>query len=133
MRPLAILDSTLREGEQFAGAFFSFEQRLKIARLLRPGGVVDMLTQQGGLLDRLTAEGGGLERALKPGGLAAILEFSQPTNRIFGAFYGFFSTRVLPWVGGLISGSRDAYSYLPESIASTILGARNASRIRRAT
>lgn len=61
----------------------------------------------------------GLEellRVLKPGGLVAILEFSQPTNRVFGAVYGFFSTRVLPWIGGLISGSREAYSYLPESI-----------------
>lgn len=61
----------------------------------------------------------GLEellRVLKPGGAAAILEFSQPQNRVFGAVYGFFSTRVLPLVGGLISGSRDAYSYLPESI-----------------
>jgi demethylmenaquinone methyltransferase/2-methoxy-6-polyprenyl-1,4-benzoquinol methylase len=61
----------------------------------------------------------GLEemlRVLKPGGVAAILEFSTPTNRLFGAFYGFFSTRVLPWVGGMVSGSREAYSYLPESI-----------------
>lgn len=61
----------------------------------------------------------GLEellRVLKPGGVAAILEFSQPTNRAFGALYGLFSTRVLPWVGGMVSGSRDAYSYLPESI-----------------
>jgi len=57
-----------------------------------------------------------LLRVLKPGGVAAILEFSQPTNRVFGALYGFFSTRVLPQVGGMISGSRDAYSYLPESI-----------------
>jgi demethylmenaquinone methyltransferase/2-methoxy-6-polyprenyl-1,4-benzoquinol methylase len=30
--------------------------------------------------------------------------------------YGFFSTRVLPWIGGMVSGSREAYSYLPESI-----------------
>jgi demethylmenaquinone methyltransferase / 2-methoxy-6-polyprenyl-1,4-benzoquinol methylase len=57
-----------------------------------------------------------LARVLKPGGVLAILEFSQPTNRGFAKLYGFFSTRVLPWVGGMISGSRDAYSYLPESI-----------------
>jgi len=57
-----------------------------------------------------------LSRVLKPGGVVAILEFSQPTNRTFGALYGFFSTRVLPWIGGVVSGSRDAYSYLPESI-----------------
>ncbi len=57
-----------------------------------------------------------LRRVLKPGGTLAILEFSQPSNRVFGAAYGFFSTRVLPRIGGLISGSREAYSYLPESI-----------------
>jgi demethylmenaquinone methyltransferase/2-methoxy-6-polyprenyl-1,4-benzoquinol methylase len=57
-----------------------------------------------------------LRRVLKPGGVAAILEFSQPTNRAFGAVYRFFSTCLLPWIGGLISGSHDAYSYLPESI-----------------
>jgi demethylmenaquinone methyltransferase/2-methoxy-6-polyprenyl-1,4-benzoquinol methylase len=56
-------------------------------------------------------------RVLKPGGRLAILEFSQPPNRVWGAIYGFFSTRVLPVVGGWISGSREAYSYLPESIA----------------
>jgi demethylmenaquinone methyltransferase/2-methoxy-6-polyprenyl-1,4-benzoquinol methylase len=61
----------------------------------------------------------GLEellRVLKPGGVAAILEFSQPTNRVFGALYSFFSTTILPRVGGMVSGSPDAYSYLPESI-----------------
>ena len=61
----------------------------------------------------------GLEemlRVLKPGGVAAILEFSQPPNPAFRALYGFFSTRVLPRVGGFVSGSREAYSYLPESI-----------------
>jgi demethylmenaquinone methyltransferase/2-methoxy-6-polyprenyl-1,4-benzoquinol methylase len=57
-----------------------------------------------------------LLRILKPGGTAAILEFSQPTGRVFGSLYGFFSRCVLPRVGGLISGSPDAYSYLPESI-----------------
>jgi demethylmenaquinone methyltransferase/2-methoxy-6-polyprenyl-1,4-benzoquinol methylase len=61
----------------------------------------------------------GLEemlRVLKPGGVAAILEFSQPPNAAFRALYGFFSTSVLPRIGGMISGSPDAYTYLPESI-----------------
>lgn len=39
MRELAILDSTLREGEQFAGAFFSLEQKLAIACMLDAIGV----------------------------------------------------------------------------------------------
>jgi demethylmenaquinone methyltransferase/2-methoxy-6-polyprenyl-1,4-benzoquinol methylase len=81
-------------------------------------GAVDLVTVAFGFRN-LTNYRHGLEelaRVLKPGGVVAILEFSQPTNRAFARFYGFFSTRVLPWVGGLISGSRDAYSYLPESI-----------------
>jgi demethylmenaquinone methyltransferase/2-methoxy-6-polyprenyl-1,4-benzoquinol methylase len=77
----------------------------------------------------------GLEellRVLKPGGVAAILEFSQPTNRAFAQVYGFFSTRVLPWVGGMVSGSPEAYSYLPESIRKFPGAEDLASVIRRA-
>jgi len=77
----------------------------------------------------------GLEeflRVLKPGGMAAILEFSQPTNRAFGALYGFFSHRVLPKVGGMISGSSEAYSYLPESIKRFGGAEALASRMRAA-
>jgi demethylmenaquinone methyltransferase/2-methoxy-6-polyprenyl-1,4-benzoquinol methylase len=55
-------------------------------------------------------------RVVRPGGTAAILEFSQPRNPAFAAVYGFFSTHVLPRVGGMISGAPEAYSYLPESI-----------------
>lgn len=55
-------------------------------------------------------------RVLRPGGFAAILEFSRPPNPLFRIPYEFFSTRVLPWVGGMVSGSPQAYSYLPESI-----------------
>ena len=55
-------------------------------------------------------------RVLRPGGVAAILEFSRPPNRAFAALYDFYSRRILPRVGGAISGSPDAYSYLPESV-----------------
>jgi demethylmenaquinone methyltransferase/2-methoxy-6-polyprenyl-1,4-benzoquinol methylase len=57
-----------------------------------------------------------MRRVLKPGGVAAILEFSQPPNPLLAALYGFYSRRLLPAVGGLVSGSRDAYAYLPESV-----------------
>ncbi|MCW5982198.1 MAG: bifunctional demethylmenaquinone methyltransferase/2-methoxy-6-polyprenyl-1,4-benzoquinol methylase UbiE [Bryobacteraceae bacterium] len=57
-----------------------------------------------------------MRRVLRPGGKAAILEFSQPRNRAFAALYAFYSQRVIPVVGGLISGSRDAYAYLPDSV-----------------
>ncbi|HWD00521.1 MAG TPA: bifunctional demethylmenaquinone methyltransferase/2-methoxy-6-polyprenyl-1,4-benzoquinol methylase UbiE [Candidatus Sulfopaludibacter sp.] len=57
-----------------------------------------------------------MHRVLRPGGTAAILEFSQPPNRAFAALYNFYSRRILPILGGMISGSRDAYTYLPDSV-----------------
>ena len=59
---------------------------------------------------------GELRRVLKPGGIAAILEFSQPPNPAFNALYGFYSKNILPRIGGLISGASDAYTYLPDSV-----------------
>ena len=97
-----------------AGTLFESDA---LALPLRDGSL-DLITIAFGFRNLANYEHGLEEmlRVLKPGGVAAILEFSQPTNRVFGALYGFFSTRVLPWVGGMVSGSRDAYSYLPESI-----------------
>lgn len=79
---------------------------------------LDLITIAFGFRNLANYRNGLIEllRVLKPGGVAAILEFSQPSNRAFGTLYGVFSTRVLPWIGGIISGSRDAYAYLPESI-----------------
>jgi demethylmenaquinone methyltransferase/2-methoxy-6-polyprenyl-1,4-benzoquinol methylase len=57
-----------------------------------------------------------LSRVLKPGGMLAILEFSQPPNRLLRAAYNFYSKTILPRLGGWISGSKDAYTYLPESV-----------------
>jgi demethylmenaquinone methyltransferase/2-methoxy-6-polyprenyl-1,4-benzoquinol methylase len=57
-----------------------------------------------------------MRRVLRPGGMAAILEFSQPPNAAFAAIYTFYSRRILPIIGGAISGARDAYTYLPESV-----------------
>lgn len=57
-----------------------------------------------------------LRRILRPGGQLAILEFSQPPNPVFRTLYNWYSRRVLPRIGALISGSADAYTYLPESV-----------------
>jgi demethylmenaquinone methyltransferase/2-methoxy-6-polyprenyl-1,4-benzoquinol methylase len=57
-----------------------------------------------------------IHRVLRPGGMAAILEFSRPPNPVFRTLYNFYSRRILPWIGGALSGSRDAYLYLPESV-----------------
>ena len=79
---------------------------------------LDLLTVAFGFRNLANYEAGLVEmrRVLAPGGMAAILEFSQPPNAVFGALYNFYARRILPWTGGLISGSRDAYTYLPESV-----------------
>jgi demethylmenaquinone methyltransferase / 2-methoxy-6-polyprenyl-1,4-benzoquinol methylase len=56
-----------------------------------------------------------MHRALRPGGRAAILEFSMPGGTLGGAYRLYF-TQVLPRIGGLVSGDAGAYSYLPASV-----------------
>ncbi len=73
-----------------------------------------------------------MRRVLRGGGVAAILEFSQPRNRCFAALYNFYSRRVLPWIGGAISGNRDAYAYLPESVRKFPSAEELAGEMRRA-
>jgi len=53
---------------------------------------------------------------LTPGGKATILEFRLPSNKILKALYKFYFTRILPKVGGIISGDKEAYEYLPSSV-----------------
>ena len=57
-----------------------------------------------------------MHRALKPGGAAAVLEFSQPRHPVFAALYRLYAHRLLPALGGWVSGDPDAYRYLPESV-----------------
>ncbi|MBZ5626745.1 MAG: bifunctional demethylmenaquinone methyltransferase/2-methoxy-6-polyprenyl-1,4-benzoquinol methylase UbiE [Acidobacteriia bacterium] len=75
---------------------------------------------------------GEMRRVLRPGGMAAILEFSQPPNRVFAALYQLYSRRILPWIGGALSGSRDAYLYLPESVGKFPSAGQLADDMRRA-
>ena len=79
---------------------------------------LDLITVAFGFRNLTNYDAGLVEmrRVLRPGGMAAILEFSQPPNRAFAALYAFYSRRILPIIGGLVSGARDAYTYLPESV-----------------
>ena len=55
-------------------------------------------------------------RVLKPAGMLAILEFSHPSGVLMKTAYGFYSGIILPLIGAALSGSRKAYTYLPDSI-----------------
>ncbi len=55
-------------------------------------------------------------RVLKPGGKMMVLEFSNPPSPVFRKLYDFYSFYIMPFVGRLFTGSRQAYTYLPESI-----------------
>src|SRR5205807_759796 len=57
-------------------------------------------------------------RVLRPGGEVGILEFTEPHGALFGPLFRFYFTRILPRLGGAISGNAAAYSYLPSSVES---------------
>jgi demethylmenaquinone methyltransferase/2-methoxy-6-polyprenyl-1,4-benzoquinol methylase len=82
------------------------------------GGSFEVVTIAFGLRNLASVEGGlaELRRVLKPGGWVAVLEFSRPANAMLRPLFGLYFTRVLPLMGGLISGSRSAYTYLPASV-----------------
>lgn len=58
-----------------------------------------------------------LARVVKPGGSVLVLEFGQPTLPGVQAAYDFYSRKVLPTIGGLITGRKTAYEYLQNSSA----------------
>jgi demethylmenaquinone methyltransferase / 2-methoxy-6-polyprenyl-1,4-benzoquinol methylase len=58
-----------------------------------------------------------LRRILKPGGRLVVLEFSSPAVPGFRALFNFYFSQILPRIGGMVSGSRGAYEYLPDSVS----------------
>lgn len=54
-------------------------------------------------------------RVLKSGGRLGVLEFSHPRG-IFGAVFRIYSFHIIPFLGGLITGHREPYEYLPKSV-----------------
>ncbi|HDL14715.1 MAG TPA: bifunctional demethylmenaquinone methyltransferase/2-methoxy-6-polyprenyl-1,4-benzoquinol methylase UbiE [Euryarchaeota archaeon] len=64
-------------------------------------------------VERAVAE---MARVVRKGGRVVILEFTMPRNKIIRALYSFYFFNILPLLGGVIAGDRDAYSYLPESV-----------------
>ncbi len=56
-----------------------------------------------------------LARVVRPGGRVMVLEFGQPRGRAFRTLYDLYRRRVLPRVGGMVTGDPGAYEYLERS------------------
>ena len=81
-------------------------------------GTFDVATIAFGLRNLSNVESGlaELSRVLKPGGWVAVLEFSRPANAVLRPMFNLYFRKVLPWIGRVVSGSHNAYSYLPASV-----------------
>lgn len=71
-----------------------------------------------------------MHRVLKRGGVVLILEFSKPQKPVIKQLYTFYFERILPVVGGTISGSPDAYRYLPATVKEFPMGEEFLSLLR---
>jgi demethylmenaquinone methyltransferase/2-methoxy-6-polyprenyl-1,4-benzoquinol methylase len=71
-------------------------------------------------------------RVLAPGGRLVILEFSTPRARVMRTLYHLYFHHVLPFIGGVVSGHRTAYRYLPASVSNFPVEAELARQMERA-
>lgn len=88
-------------------------------RLPFPDSSFDLIATAFGFRNLANYEAGlrEMRRVLKPGGTVAILEFMEPPRGPWGNFYRWYFYKILPRVGGWISGDGTAYKYLPSSVA----------------
>ncbi len=89
-----------------------------ILRLPLPAGSVDGVTCGFALrnLVELPAFFEELDRVVRPGGRIGLLDVAVPRNRLLSWGHGVYFGKVVPVIGGLLS-DKDAYAYLPKSVA----------------
>lgn len=71
-------------------------------------------------------------RALKPGGRIVILDTTRPKKNILSPFIWIHMHIIIPTVGGLLSGERDAYNYLPDTTEGFLTAEQLVSRMTAA-
>ncbi len=87
-------------------------------RLPYPDNAFDAVTSGFGVRNFIDREQAFREqrRVLKPGSRVICLEISKPPKNLLRPFFLFFFNKIVPFAGGIISGQRDAYTYLPQSV-----------------
>lgn len=105
--------------KKIEGKSFGIEGLLQGDALHLPFGdqVFDVVSVAFGVRNFADLEKGlcEIQRVLRPGGHALILEFGQPPSRLWRWTFGAYSKWIMPLVGGVLSGNRSAYVYLPET------------------
>lgn len=71
-------------------------------------------------------------RVAAPGARLAILEFGMPGNKCVRGLYNWYFTRVLPWIGGIVSKEKQAYAYLPASVKNFAYGRPFMEKLQKA-
>ena len=104
-------------------------QQLPLADASMDGAIVAFGLRNVPSLDDALAE---VHRVLAPGARFVVLEFTTPRLPIIRSLYRLYFHRVLPILGGMISGHRTAYRYLPESVAHFPAESELAVRMRAA-
>lgn len=99
-----------------------------------PDASVDLITIAFGFRNYASYRRGLEEftRVLRPSGTAAILEFAPPRRTAFGRLHALYSRKILPKLGAMISGDREAYEYLPQSVGKFPDPVELAEEMRRA-
>ncbi len=99
-----------------------------------PDASFDAVTIAYGLRNFADVDAGLREfrRVLRPGGRLVVLEFPPPPRGVFGRLFRFYFVRVVPLLGGVISGRRSAYAYLPASVLAFPTPQALAERLRDA-
>jgi demethylmenaquinone methyltransferase/2-methoxy-6-polyprenyl-1,4-benzoquinol methylase len=128
---LALAEAKLRRAG--LGDRCSFVQADALRLPFRDGGF-DAVTVAFGIRNFSDLEAGlrEMHRVLRAGGRALILEFSSPTRPALARAYRCYRSRLLPWLGGRITGHGKPYAYLDRSIASFDDPALLAGRLREA-
>ncbi len=108
----------MRAGQSKPGAERIRWNSADALRLPYPDNTFDAVTSGFGVRNFIDRERAFREqlRVVKPGGRVICLEISKPPKNLLRPFFLFFFNKIVPLVGGIISGQRDAYTYLPQSV-----------------